>query len=93
MPLSQNVDARRAAVRLAELWIVNAGLYMPTADEVISELFERSSAHLHPWYDDEDLRAQMIDVWEHERPRAEKAEHEQLERAQRQREATAAQEA
>jgi hypothetical protein len=57
MPLSQNIDARRAAVRLAELWIVNAGLYMPTGEEVLHELFERNGSRLHPWYDDEDLRA------------------------------------
>lgn len=79
-PLSENVDLRRKAVRLAEAWITNAGLYVPTEAEVISELFERSGSHLRPWYDDEDLRAQMIDVWEHERPRAERAEREQRDR-------------
>ena len=90
MPVSQDIDARRAAVRLAELWITNAGLYVPTEHEVLSELFERSGSHLHPWYDDEDLRAQMVDVWQHERPRAERAEREQQERADRQRAAAKA---
>jgi hypothetical protein len=91
MPLSQNIDARRAAVRLAELWIVNAGLYMPTGEEVLHELFERNGSRLHPWYDDEDLRAQMLDVWENERPRAARAAREQQERAERHAEATKAQ--
>lgn len=91
MPLSQNIDARRAAVRLAELWIVNAGLYMPTGEEVLHELFERNGSRLHPWYDDEDLRAQMLDVWENERPRAARAEREQRERAEHHAEATKAQ--
>jgi hypothetical protein len=87
-PISQSNDARRAATRLAELWIVHAGLYMPTEAELLDELFERSSSLLHPWYDDEDLRAQMVDVWHHERPRGERADRELAERAARNREST-----
>lgn len=93
MPLAQNIDARRSAVKLAELWIVNAGLYVPTAEEVLDELFERNSSRLHAWYDDEDLRAQMLDVWENERPRAARAAQESIERAERQREAREAMDA
>lgn len=93
MPLASDDGTRQHAVRLAELWIQNAGLYMPSEAEVLHELFERSGSRLHFWYDDQDLREQILDVYRHEKPRAERAQRETLERAQRNAEAIKAMQA
>jgi hypothetical protein len=68
------------AVRLAETWIRNAGLYTPF-DELESELFEKGG-RLEPWANDTALRARITDYWRAQRPRVRQAEHEKIERAE-----------
>jgi hypothetical protein len=71
---------KRVKTRLAETWMRNAGLYCPTRDDALDELFGDHGS-LKTWADDQALRAHMGDLWEHEHPRAEQAEAESRARA------------
>lgn len=64
---------RTDAIRLAETWIRNAGLYAPLS-EALAELYDRGG-RLEPWHTDEDLRQRIADLWHHEQPRVEANTH------------------
>lgn len=82
-PTAENAGPERdKAIRLAETWIRNAGLYEPTPMSLLAALFE-DQGRLKPWQDDVDLQRRMVDLWRKEAPRGEKAESAMLERAAR----------
>jgi hypothetical protein len=66
---------RRLAERKAELYVRNAGLYLPTEDELLDELFGKVGL-LRVWEDDGELHRRMIELWLEHRPRGERAEAE-----------------
>ena len=80
---AQTGASRTKRVRMAEGWIVNAGCYCDTADQVIEELFESGGEHgplLADFADDESLRERMAALWRERRPVAERADREHVER-------------
>jgi hypothetical protein len=64
---------REQATRLTELHITNAGLYLPTEDELLDDAFG-DHGRLEAWADDEELRARITTHWHNQRSRAESAE-------------------
>jgi hypothetical protein len=72
---------RNDAIRLAETWIRNAGLYAPW-QEAKADLFDERG-RLHPWHHDQDLRATIHQIWLDQQPRADQAQQEAVERAER----------
>lgn len=60
----------------ADQYMRAAGLYLPSEEEVIEELFgERGQLEAFP-----ELQQDMLDLWEELRPKAERAEREAIER-------------
>lgn len=53
---------------LAETWIRNAGLYLPTEAELLDALFG-PHGRLKAWASDDVLRTRMENLWQHERTR------------------------
>jgi hypothetical protein len=53
---------RLTGIRLAESYIRNAGLYLPTEAELLDELFGRHGS-LRAFADDGELRARMLECW------------------------------
>src|SRR5262245_50317591 len=80
---------RERATHLAERYIANAGLYLPTEAELLDALF-RPHGPLKAFAGDDGLRQRMLAAWQAERPRGLEAEREQFERAQRWRDGQAA---
>jgi hypothetical protein len=85
MPFGQGGDEskRATAVRLAERWITNAGMFCPSPAEVESELFDGPASPLRYYREDGALRERMVTLWRLERPYGEQTEKEFLERAAR----------
>ena len=80
MPGETTTDDKAKATRLASTWIRNAGQYEPTQQSLLAALFDQSG-RLHPWANDTTLRTQMVELWNNEHPRGQRADQEQLERA------------
>lgn len=68
--------------RLAETYIRNAGLYLPTETELIDDLFG-PHGRLRAWTHDTQLQARMTTLWQDQQPRAQQAEHDVTERAEK----------
>jgi hypothetical protein len=83
--LSSDDERRSLKVRQAERWITNAGIFCPTAQEVLDELFYGPSSLLRYYRADDALRGRMVTLWKLERPYGEQTEQEFLERAARNR--------
>lgn len=71
---------RQTAIRLTEIYITNAGLYLPTEAEVIDDTFG-DHGRLKQWADDPDLQERIVQHWRDQQPRAEAAIADSLERA------------
>jgi hypothetical protein len=56
-------------IGLAEAWIRNAGLFTPSTEELLDELFG-THGRLKAWADDHELRARMTDTWQANQARA-----------------------
>lgn len=76
-------ERKRLKIRQAEKWITNAGMFCPTAQEVLDELFYGPSSLLRHYRNDDALRERMVTLWKLERPYGEQTEQEFLERAAR----------
>ena len=72
---------RDKALARAQQWTRIAGLYLPTEEEVIEELFG-SGGQLEPF---PELQDEMIDLWQELQPKAEKVEQDAVARALAQR--------
>lgn len=70
---------RERALKLAELWLSNAGGQVPSEGELLDELFG-TSGRLHA-FDDEETRSRMLARWREQRPVAERLDREMDERA------------
>lgn len=82
----QLADAHRAsAIRRAERWIINAGLFCNEQD-IVDELFDGASPMLGRYADEEPLREKMLTLYRLERPRGEEVERASEERSRRFRE-------
>lgn len=69
-----NIDRERdKAIHLTEIYITNAGLYIPTEDEVLDDAFG-PHGRLRNWSDDQELREHILEHWRAQRSRAETAE-------------------
>jgi hypothetical protein len=77
---------RATAIRQAERWITQAGLFIPDESNLLHELFDAPAAKLRGYADEQPLRDKMVTLWRLERPRGVKVEQEALERAARIRE-------
>lgn len=71
---------REDRFRLAEVWILNAGLYEPTEESLIGALFGEHGT-LKAWANDQAMVARMVALWRAEKPRGEQAEAAMGERA------------
>jgi hypothetical protein len=78
--VATDTHERERALNRARQWMRNAGLYFPTEEEVLAEVFERSSLRDH---DDEVTRAEILRAYREVRPIGERLEREELERAGR----------
>lgn len=86
-PPQDTTDTGKARqVQLAEIYIDNAGLYLPTEDEILAELFsghkEKGTYDLKPWTDDQPLRDRLAARWQAQQPRAQQADAEKIARAE-----------
>lgn len=87
-PPDDHSDVDRARqVRLAERWILNAGIFCDELSSVTDELLDGPRARLRPWREDLALRGRIISLWERHRPDGVQVEQESRERAQRWKEA------
>jgi hypothetical protein len=85
---NQLADQHRfRAIKRAEAWIVNAGLFCPSETDIEDELFDGVSAMLRHYAGEEPLREKMLALYRLERPRGEQVERESEERAERHRNA------
>lgn len=74
------LDDRERRVANAERWLRNAGVHFDRESEVLDELFgERGT--LKAWAGDELLRGRLLELWRTLRPKGERAEVAELERA------------
>ena len=73
-------NERGLALRQAEQWVRNAGLYFDREDEFEDELFG-DGGMLRAFRTDDELRTHLIDLWRSERPRGKQAEDDAEERA------------
>lgn len=69
-------------IRLAETYIRNAALYLPSETELEDDLFG-PHGRLKQWAADTALRDRMLELWRAQQPRVETAERQTLERAER----------
>lgn len=78
-----STDAERTKqVHLAERYLANAGIYEPSEEAILDALFG-DHGRLKQWAHDQQIRTHFAELWARERPRAERAEREQLKRAER----------
>lgn len=72
--ITASIDRERdQAIRLAELYITNAGLYIPTEQDLLDDTFG-PHGRLRQWADDQPLRERILDHWRQQADRAERAE-------------------
>lgn len=85
IPVDDVETKRDERIARAEMWIRNAGLMFPTAQEVLDELFSEQSAGICGSlraYDSEPLRSRMADLWAELQPKAEEVYAAEIERAE-----------
>ena len=71
---------RQRLIELAEHWLTTAGLYMPSDDELLDEVFGQHG-RLKPWASDTELRTRILNLYREHRPRGERAEQDARDRA------------
>jgi len=77
---------REKRVRLAKIWMMNAGIHFPTEGEIEDELFGDGGS-LRQWRDDRELVQEFLTMFtDVARPIGEQLDREELERAERHKE-------
>lgn len=72
--ITATIDRERdQATHLAEIYITNAGLYIPTEADVLDDTFG-PHGRLRQWADDQALRDRIVDHWSNQHDRAERSE-------------------
>lgn len=80
-PVEHDAD-RETQTRLAETYIRNAGLYLPTELELTDDLMG-DHGRLRAWAKDGTLTGRMTALWQAQQPRREQAERDATSRAER----------
>jgi hypothetical protein len=78
--ITANQDRERdQAIHLTEIYITNAGLYIPTETELLDDAFG-NHGRLKQWADDQQLRDRIAEHWRQQQPRIKAAQPETLQR-------------